>query len=82
MNQTLYDRYMENPFYSTWKQSESARDQIVLILFVTLLAQTALYPVLGRLYQSRLLHYARIIYIAGNVLADLVIGLAMGVSIQ
>ena len=73
---------MTNPYYSTWKQSEAARDQIVTILFATLLAQTALFPALARLYQSRLLRYARIIYIAGNFLADLVITLAMGRSIQ
>lgn len=79
----LYDRGMTiNPFYATWKLSEAARDQIVLILFATLLAQTALYPALARLYSARLLHYARVLYIAGNLLADLVIGLALGASIQ
>lgn len=72
---------MTNPYYATWKQSEAARDQIVLILTVTLLAQTTLYPTLARLYQPGILRYARIIYIAGNVLADLIITLAMGRSI-
>jgi hypothetical protein len=73
---------MTNPYYSTWKQSEAARDQIVSILFATLLAQISLYPALARLYQPGLLRYARIIYLAGNLLADLVITLAMGRSIQ
>jgi hypothetical protein len=78
----LYDRVMDNPYYSTWKQSEAARDQIILILTATLVAQTALYPALARLYQSPLLRYARAIYIAGNILADLAIGLALGASIR
>ena len=82
LSQMLYDLGMENPYYATWKHSEAARDQIVLILFATLLAQTALYPALARLYQSPLLRYTRVIYIAGNILADLVIGLALGASIR
>jgi hypothetical protein len=73
---------MTNPYYATWKQSESARDQIITILTATLLAQIALYPALARLYQPGILRYARILYIAGNLLANLIITLAMGRAIQ
>lgn len=82
MSRLLYDRIMTNTYYATWKASEAARDQIVTILLGTLLAQIWLYPALARLYSPGILRYVRLLYIACNLLADLIITVAMGRAIQ
>jgi hypothetical protein len=69
-------------YYFLWIQSEAARDHAILIMTGFLLAQIGGYYLLPYLLQSRHLIYSRIALVILSAVCDLLIGIAIGASLQ
>ncbi len=76
----LYNMVMST-YYQSWLLSESARDRVILIMFVCLLVQTAVFNELARVLPAKLVGPARYAYLALCTIGDAAIALALGVAI-
>jgi hypothetical protein len=69
-------------YYFLWIQSEAARDHSILIISGFLLAQISGYYLLSTLLQNKTLGQARAALVILSVLCDLLVGVAIGGSLQ
>lgn len=69
-------------YYYLWIQSEAARDHAILIISGFLLAQISGYHLLPTLLQNKTLERSRTVLVILSVFCDLLVGVAIGGSLQ